>query len=180
MAWTAPRTWVTGETVTAVIMNQAVRDNLLAVGGTFVYKSADETVNNSTTLQDDDDLKFTVGTNELWIFQFMLNMTDASDGTADTRIAFTGPASAGAAWAIHPSESITSVFESSLARGFAPDVDIQSGANAANGGRLHNVSGRIDTAGTAGTLQLQWSQATANASDLKMLAGSWLTAREVT
>ena len=31
VTWTAPRTWVTGETVTAVIMNQAVRDNLLAI-----------------------------------------------------------------------------------------------------------------------------------------------------
>ena len=31
VTWTAPRTWVTGETVTAVIMNQAIRDNLLAI-----------------------------------------------------------------------------------------------------------------------------------------------------
>lgn len=29
MAWTAPRTWVTSETVTAAIMNTHVRDNLL-------------------------------------------------------------------------------------------------------------------------------------------------------
>ena len=27
MAWTAPRTWVTGEIVTAAIMNSHVRDN---------------------------------------------------------------------------------------------------------------------------------------------------------
>lgn len=31
MAWTAPRTWVTGETITTVIMNQHIRDNLLAL-----------------------------------------------------------------------------------------------------------------------------------------------------
>ena len=30
MAWSAPRTWVTGELVTSTIMNQHVRDNLLA------------------------------------------------------------------------------------------------------------------------------------------------------
>ena len=29
MAWTAPRTWVTGETVTAALLNTHVRDNLL-------------------------------------------------------------------------------------------------------------------------------------------------------
>ena len=32
MAWTAPRTWVTGELVTASIMNTHVRDNLIAAG----------------------------------------------------------------------------------------------------------------------------------------------------
>lgn len=29
MAWTAPRTWVSGELVTAALMNSALRDNLL-------------------------------------------------------------------------------------------------------------------------------------------------------
>lgn len=37
MAWTAPRTWATGETITSVIMNTHIRDNLVyldgAVGG---------------------------------------------------------------------------------------------------------------------------------------------------
>lgn len=32
MAWTAPRTWVAGETVTAAIMNTHVRDNLKEIG----------------------------------------------------------------------------------------------------------------------------------------------------
>lgn len=36
MAWTAPRTWVAGETVTAAIMNQHVRDNLKALGDNWV------------------------------------------------------------------------------------------------------------------------------------------------
>lgn len=32
MAWTSPRTWVAGETVTAALLNTHVRDNLKAVG----------------------------------------------------------------------------------------------------------------------------------------------------
>lgn len=47
MAWTAPRTWVTSETVTAGIMNTHVRDNLLetaaataAAAGDLVYADA--------------------------------------------------------------------------------------------------------------------------------------------
>lgn len=33
MAWTAPRTWTTGELVTAALMNTHVRDNLSHLGG---------------------------------------------------------------------------------------------------------------------------------------------------
>ena len=33
MAWVAPRTWTAGETVTAALMNQHVRDNLNALEG---------------------------------------------------------------------------------------------------------------------------------------------------
>ena len=47
MAWTAPRTWVAGETVTAALMNTHVRDNLLetmvaktTAAGDLVYASA--------------------------------------------------------------------------------------------------------------------------------------------
>jgi hypothetical protein len=32
VAWTSPRTWVSGETVTAALMNTHVRDNLKAIG----------------------------------------------------------------------------------------------------------------------------------------------------
>ena len=32
MAWVSPRTWTAGETVTAALMNQHVRDNLNALG----------------------------------------------------------------------------------------------------------------------------------------------------
>lgn len=32
MAWTAPRTWVDGETVTATLLNTHLRDNLKAIG----------------------------------------------------------------------------------------------------------------------------------------------------
>lgn len=36
MAWTAPRTWVAGETVTAAIMNTHIRDNLKAIADPWV------------------------------------------------------------------------------------------------------------------------------------------------
>lgn len=41
MAWTAPRTWVTGETVTAALMNAHVRDNLLETSAATVTTAGD-------------------------------------------------------------------------------------------------------------------------------------------
>jgi hypothetical protein len=41
MAWTAPRTWVTGETVTAALMNTHVRDNLLQAAAAKVTTAGD-------------------------------------------------------------------------------------------------------------------------------------------
>lgn len=35
MAWSTPRTWVAGETVTAALMNTHVRDNFDAIGGAW-------------------------------------------------------------------------------------------------------------------------------------------------
>lgn len=47
MAWTAPRTWVTNEVVTAALLNAQIRDNelfLRAFHGVRSYKSATQTV----------------------------------------------------------------------------------------------------------------------------------------
>jgi len=41
MAWTAPRTWTTGELVTAAIMNTHVRDNLLETASAKVTTAGD-------------------------------------------------------------------------------------------------------------------------------------------
>lgn len=52
MAWTAPRTWVTSEVVTAANMNTHVRDNLLWAGfhhGCRAWKSAAQTVASGNT-----------------------------------------------------------------------------------------------------------------------------------
>ena len=171
MAWTAPRTWVTGETVTAALMNTHIRDSLLAIGGTFVYKASDEIVNNSATLQDDDDLKFSVGTNELWLFQLVAHTTSAS---ADVKYTFTVPASATMTWSRHPGHNTSDAFVPPITNA-ATDVE-----SADAKGRAHNVWGRVDTAGTSGTVQFQWAQNSAIGSDTTVKAGSWLTAREVT
>ncbi len=41
MAWTAPRTWVTGETVTAALLNAQIRDNFLETSAATVTTTGD-------------------------------------------------------------------------------------------------------------------------------------------
>lgn len=50
MAWTAPRTWLTGEVVTATLMNTHIRDNFNAVGDawTAYTPTCSWTVGNGT------------------------------------------------------------------------------------------------------------------------------------
>lgn len=49
MAWTAPRTWVAGETVTAALMNTHIRDNLKALGDAWTSWGTGASWTASTT-----------------------------------------------------------------------------------------------------------------------------------
>ncbi len=64
MSWTAPRTWVTAETVTAAIMNTHVRDNLLetvpakaVAAGDIFYATAANTIAKLAKGTDDQVLR---------------------------------------------------------------------------------------------------------------------------
>ena len=52
MAWTSPRTWVSGEVVTAALMNTHVRDQLLELAGTVgpSYQNYTPTVQSGFTV----------------------------------------------------------------------------------------------------------------------------------
>lgn len=68
MAWTTPRTWVTGELVTATIMNTHIRDNLNALKApptdSHVVNEASDYTTTSTSFVDVDatDLALTITT----------------------------------------------------------------------------------------------------------------------
>ena len=177
MAWTAPRTWTDGELVTAAIMNPHVRDNFRMTMHTLARKTADETVNNSAALQNDDHLFFSVDVNEVWFIQAWL-MCDGGS-TPDIKFGWTVPASATITWGWIGSDYATSTLA-----GWGPNAG--AGVALATTGSLTaqltaastiqgvSFAGIAAIAGTAGTVQLQWAQATANASDTKIRTNSCL------
>lgn len=133
------------------------------------YKSADETVNNSSTLQDDADLVFPIGPGQLRSVRYVILYT--SGATPDIKFAVTIPSGAtlylrgiggNAAGTLAEAHSIVS----------GTAISFQgTGAN-----RLLTLEAVVKAGTVGGLVQLQWAQDTANASDTTVLAGSHLLA----
>ena len=60
MAWTTPRTWVAGETVTDTIMNTHVRDNLAYLGTGIIRLSVNTTAVGNVGAGEDDLITYTL------------------------------------------------------------------------------------------------------------------------
>lgn len=139
-------------------------------GADFVRKASDETVNNSATLQNDDDLAAGLAANDVMFFRAVLFYD--SNATADIKITFTVPTGATIKWGPDAGSRVTSTGSVS-----GSSIITASGSSLAFGGissGVMTVSGVVVNGATAGNLQLQWAQNTADASDSKILAGSFL------
>jgi hypothetical protein len=131
----------------------------------LVRKTALETVNNSTTLQNDDEIFWTPATSA--VYQLELVVMYNSGTIPDLKLAFTVPTGAALTWAalyVDPSSGSMTV-----------SANLTTGVLAIGGtaGDVHClVQGVLVMSTTAGNLQLQWAQNTANASNSNVLAGS--------
>ncbi len=140
----------------------------------LAIKAADETVNSGSTgstLQNDDDLLFAVGVNEEWLVEvFLLRNTGA---TPDWKFQWSVPASCtidgectehvGGSWG---GEAFSEAAAVAIIDGGGADIPT-------------SMWGIVRVAGTAGNVQLQWAQNTADAGDTKVLRGSMLVARRI-
>jgi hypothetical protein len=142
-----------------------------AGGATFVYKTADETVSASTTLQDDNHLTFTIDANGIYAFEAYLYATHTTSG--DLKIMWVEPDGtyslfhighqSGGAWSgRNMIESEASGFTFNLSSSVAGVV----------------ISGKIVAGGAGGTFKLQWAQASASG-DTVMKTGSWLSYKKL-
>ena len=134
-----------------------------------VVKTADEVINNSAALQNDDALLFSGAANERWLVLAFLRWN--ANGLADMRAAFTLPTGATAnGWVIR------AVSASAAELDDVPDwtaVTFYVGFTAPIGSLLVL---NVLFGANAGSVQLQWAQDVAHASDITMLAGSSLLA----
>jgi hypothetical protein len=134
----------------------------------FVRKANDETVNNSATLQADDQLILAVAASVT--YRFMLRLIVNTNATADFKMQFTFPSGTTMSYdAFTGSNPDTAA--SSL-QGPSTQATISAFSGVAADQTLHIV-GMIITSTTAGSMGVTWAQNTANASDTIVKTNSY-------
>ncbi|MFF4552701.1 hypothetical protein [Streptomyces sp. NPDC001422] len=171
----------------AVTGNASVSGNLSVTGigqVQYIAKTADETVNSNTTLQNDDHLVLPAVANGVYVFALDLYMTEATDFVGDFKMSFTCPA--GATFDMHGAGAHVTA----LASGTSSDGEwigkLATSSAAATlafgvgtGLTAVRVYGRLAMSSTAGNLQLQWAQNASDSSGTTLKAGSYMTMTRV-
>lgn len=142
----------------------------------FARKTSDETVNNSATLQNDDQLALAVEASVVYRLEMMLIVNSGT--TPDFKFAWTYPSSLTMFYSAHIASPAGGGTGSDLN---GPYIETTVPALGTLGSdQILRADGIVIVSSTAGTLQLQWAQNTANASNTTVKTGSHLILRRLT
>ena len=137
-------------------------------------KRADEIVNNSTVLQDDNDLTFPGAASTT--YAFILFLMFSSSTVADFQTAISVPAGADGNrgdWAELTAAGADATWQERALEA--------NPVGAAGSARQPYISiGVVRMGATAGPVTLQWAQNTAEVSNTSVITGSWLIALRLT
>ena len=134
----------------------------------IVRKTADEVINNVTTPQNDDELKFDALANEIWWFSLVLRHTRHASAGYNNKINWSIPTAASLLSEI-PAGSVNEIDATSA-------VEIPTVSTFIR--RYHNTYLYIGGA-NAGTIQLQWCQAGSEAYTYTVNANSIIIAHRL-
>lgn len=158
---------------------ETIKSNLNHQHETFVLKSTDELVNNSATLQDDDELFFQTKVGERWEFFFLVIYRSTT--VADFKFDLSLPTNAtsvgqyrrlgtGASALTAPFYEQTTDFTTDVASGGI-------GTNAADAIPIE-LRGTL-LSGVGGKVVFRWAQNTAEATNTRVQSGSYLKAQRI-
>lgn len=159
---------------------QKAGEDILAsdiIDPTLVYKNATETVNNNATLQNDDELFVTLGVG-LWRVEALIAQISVS-ATPDlkTNWTFSGTVGNNTKNCMGPTSANT------VATATTPDLQNHALTTSHTYGSTTNSSFIKEEVyvevTVAGTLQFQWAQGTATASDTQVQSASRLYVTQV-
>lgn len=148
------------------IETKKARASLLGIP-LIARKSADQTLNqSSTTLQNVTEMVFAVGANEVWVFDFFILINSGS--TPDFKYGFDLP-SGGAVYKIYNWGNLQT-FTSIPSANTLTTTGID---------QYYRMNLLYIGSSTAGNVQFQAAQNTADASDTKVLANSFIIAHRL-
>lgn len=138
-------------------------------------KAVDEvetsTSNPTATLQNDDELFFNIGANETWVFRVVAQANAA--GAPDIKFAMTAPVGATCDVNFLDLEQGNTIANA----GCGVSSGLQTGTGLSD---TYEITGSITNGPTAGVVNFQWAQNTANAAATTVFAGSFLHASSTT
>jgi hypothetical protein len=148
----------------------------------IVRKTADETVNNSAALQNDDHLVFPIAANETWYVEALL-LAQGATVNADYKWGWSGPAGATANWSLAALADATAGGYVQRTTALTSSSVLAIGATASTPGLAGTTTVKLEgifsAVGTAGAINLQWAQDVATVENSKVLAGSFLKIRRI-
>ena len=169
-------------------INAAAMMDLEARLLTVAYKTADETVNNSAALQNDDHLFASVAANSVYVVDGLLAYS--ASAAADLQVSWSMPS--GATFRgnlLGPGTGLGTTATSFDGTFWSPPLTPASfpadsagvGGNQVTAGweLTARLFGLLIVSTTAGTFQIRWAQNTATADNTKVLAGSFIRLQKV-
>jgi len=152
--------------------------NLPAVGApTIRYKSADESVSNSTTPQNDDHLFFTATANKSYLVETYL-IINGGGTAADMKVNFTGPSGVTIYWgtdvAINSGGGNTAYWSPTQSGNPTALLTAANNIVIPTNSVIHGaqITAVVITGATGGTVNLQWTQNSSNATAVTLKTGS--------
>ena len=164
--------------------NVTLAGTLIGAGGNeidsnlFAVKAGDESVSSAdtgTTLQDDDDLQFTLGASAYYEIEMRLHITCAST-TPEFKFAYVA---IDGTWGLQGIFSTnTASFEVVAVQSTGSATQDTADLNGTNDGYL-TMKGIAATGGAGGLFKLQWAQNVSDATAVVVKAGSYMRATKL-
>jgi hypothetical protein len=150
-------------------------DTEIAPGPLFALKPTDTTVNNTTTKTASSTLKLALLANHTYTFEAYI-VYDSS-AVADFGAGWLIPSGAAISWSAMALVATASGVSGSIRMEHLTGLNASSIGGAGAGVlAVAHMKGTIVVAGTAGDLQFNWAQGTAEATNTILKAGSWMRA----
>jgi len=160
--------------------NGAWLNCITAITSKMIVKGTTESVISSTALQDDNDLQFTMGAGETWIFNFVLLVNNSNSAGPDWKSAILASSSSSCSVVLSGSEPGGASFpQDSNTNCTTPTALINPTIAADAIGFNVMIQGKVTDSGSGGTVKLQWAQNISTAVNLQVLEGSYVVAQKV-